>query len=120
MPSTLRPILVTRDLDRLHAFYSSLLGAVEVQRFPEVGPVFYVGLQVGDSDLGLSVDAGVEVGEPGRVLLSIDVPDVDALLPRVADLGGRAPGPSNDMPWGQRVAHITDPDGNVVNLTQQL
>jgi hypothetical protein len=24
------------------------------------------------------------------------------------------------MPWGQRVAHIKDPDGNVVNLTQQL
>ena len=27
---------------------------------------------------------------------------------------------ANDMPWGQRVAHIKDPDGNVVNLTQQL
>jgi predicted enzyme related to lactoylglutathione lyase len=24
------------------------------------------------------------------------------------------------MPWGQRVAHIADPDGNVVNLTQTL
>ena len=26
-------------------------------------------------------------------------------------------GPPNDMPWGQRVAHIQDPDGNTVNLT---
>jgi predicted enzyme related to lactoylglutathione lyase len=24
------------------------------------------------------------------------------------------------VPWGHRVAHITDPDGNSVNLTQQL
>ena len=24
------------------------------------------------------------------------------------------------MPWGQRIAHIKDPDGNAVNLTQQL
>jgi predicted enzyme related to lactoylglutathione lyase len=69
---------------------------------------------------GLSADAEVEVGKPVRVLLSIDVADVDALLPRVQALGGSAPGPANDMPWGQRVAHITDPDGTVVNLTQQL
>ncbi|WP_245160258.1 hypothetical protein [Blastococcus sp. CT_GayMR20] len=32
----------------------------------------------------------------------------------------RHPGPADDMPWGQRVAHIKDPDGNVPNLTQQL
>ena len=70
--------------------------------------------------VGLSSDTAVERGSPGRMLLSIDVPDVDALLPRVADLGGSAGGPANDMPWGQRVAHIKDPDGNVVNLTQQL
>jgi hypothetical protein len=24
------------------------------------------------------------------------------------------------MPWGQRVAHISDPDGNDVNLTQPI
>jgi predicted enzyme related to lactoylglutathione lyase len=54
------------------------------------------------------------------MLLSIDVPDVDAVLPRVEQLGGEATSGTNDMPWGQRVAHIKDPDGNVVNLTQQL
>ncbi len=56
----------------------------------------------------------------GACLLSIDVPDVDALLPQVERLGGTATSGANDMPWGQRVAHIKDPDGNVVNLTQQL
>jgi predicted enzyme related to lactoylglutathione lyase len=24
------------------------------------------------------------------------------------------------MPWGQRVAHIQDPDGNTVNLSQPI
>lgn len=118
--STVTPILVTRDVDRLHSFYATLFDATEVLRFPEQGPVFYLGLRIGDSDLGLSSDAGVEVGRPVRVLLDVDVADVDALLPRVEELGGSAPGPANDMPWGQRVAHISDPDGNVVNLTQQL
>ena len=120
MSATIRPIIVTNDLDRLLPFYTDLLGATEVMRFPEDGPVFYVGLALGDSELGLSSDAGVQPGSPGRMLLSIDVPEVDALLPKVESLGGTAPGPANDMPWGQRVAHIKDPDGNVVNLTQQL
>jgi hypothetical protein len=40
----------------------------------------------------------------------------DVLLPRVADLGGRVTGGPTDMPWGHRVAHVRDPDGNALNL----
>ncbi|MGB8938712.1 MAG: VOC family protein [Streptomyces sp.] len=39
---------------------------------------------------------------------------------RVAALGGSVLGAPNDMPWGQGVAHIRDPDGNPVNLTQPI
>ncbi|MGY2084772.1 VOC family protein [Blastococcus sp. SYSU DS0539] len=120
MPPTVRPILVTPDLERLRAFYVGLLDAAETDRFPEDGPLFYLGLRVGNSELGLTADADAGTGTPGRVLLSIEVPDVDGALLRVAALGGTAPSGSNDMPWGQRVAHVTDPDGNAVNLTQQL
>ena len=117
---TVRPIRVTNDLDRLLGFYTGLLGATENLRFPDDGPTFYVGLTLGDSELGISTDAGVQPGSPGRMLLSIEVPDVDALLGRVESLGGTSTSGANDMPWGQRVAHIADPDGNVVNLTQTL
>jgi predicted enzyme related to lactoylglutathione lyase len=120
MAVTIRPILVSSDLDRLLAFYTELLGARELMRYPDDGPVFYVGLAVGNSELGLSSDASVSPGDPGRMLLSIDVPDVDVLLPKVEGLGGETTSGANDMPWGQRVAHIKDPDGNVVNLTQEL
>ncbi|TFV51607.1 VOC family protein [Blastococcus sp. TF02A_35] len=120
MPGTVQPIIVTPDLERLRAFYVGVLDATEVERFPEDGAVFYLGLRVGDSGLGLTADTTVAAGGPGRVLLSIEVPDVDALLPRVEALGGRSSGPANDMPWGQRVAHVSDPDGNAINLTQQL
>jgi predicted enzyme related to lactoylglutathione lyase len=34
--------------------------------------------------------------------------------------GGTTLGPAKNMPWRHRVAHITDPDGNTINLTQQL
>ncbi|MGY1886535.1 VOC family protein [Blastococcus sp. SYSU DS0753] len=120
MSPTVRPIVVTPDLERLRSFYVGLLDAEETDRFPEEGPLSYLGLRVGSSELGLTADSGVAAGTPGRVLLSIEVPDVDGVLPRVAELGGAAPHGSNDMPWGQRVAHVTDPDGNAVNLTQQL
>jgi predicted enzyme related to lactoylglutathione lyase len=120
MPSTVQPVLVTPDLDRLRAFYAGLLGAVETQRVPDDGPVFYLGLRIGDSHLGLVQDAAAEGAPAGRVLLSVAVADVGALVPRVADLGGTVTGGPNDMPWGQRVLHLKDPDGNVVNLTQPL
>jgi predicted enzyme related to lactoylglutathione lyase len=119
VPSSVQPILVTRDLERLTTFYRALLGAVETERVPAEGPTFYVGLRIGDSDVGLVADGSAPEG-PQRMLLSIEVPDVDALLPRVDELGGHVQGPANDMPWGQRVAHVQDPDGNTVNLTQRL
>lgn len=121
MTATVQPVIITADLDRLSGFYTALLGAVEGVRVPEQGgPTFYVGLRVGNSELGLVADAGVETGTAGRILLSIDVADVDGLLDRVEPLGGRMRGGPNDMPWGQRAAHIEDPDGNAVNLTQTI
>ena len=87
---------------------------------PDDGPAFYAGLRVGDSELGLVADAEGAAGAAGRILLSIAVEDVDSLLARVKALGGSVRGQPNNMPWGQRVAHIADPDGNTVNLTQPV
>ena len=111
---------MTADLERLPASYGGVFGAVEVERVPAEGPAFSIGLRLGNSDLGLVADASVGRGTPSRVLLSIAVPDVDALLERVTALGGHVQGPPNDMPWGQRVAHVQDPEGTTVNLTQEL
>jgi predicted enzyme related to lactoylglutathione lyase len=115
---TIQPIIATADLDRLLGFYTTLLGAVESTRVPEEGPTFFVGLTVGDAELGLVANAGVDTEARQRIVLSVGVDNVDDLLPRVEPAGGRVLGAPNDMPWGQRVAHVQDPDGNPVNLTQ--
>jgi predicted enzyme related to lactoylglutathione lyase len=120
MPTTIQPILLTTDAERLATFYTALLGATETRRVPEEGPVFFLGLRVDDAELGNVADDSVDATAPPRVLISIDVPDVDALLDRVGELGGKVLGPPNDMPWGQRVAHVQDPDGNPVNLTRPV
>ncbi|MER5651802.1 VOC family protein [Streptomyces sp. NPDC002131] len=118
--STIQPVIVTADQDALLGFYTKLFGAEESFRVPAEGPAFYVGLRIGDSDLGLVAREDAATGAASRILLSIDVDDVDETLARVAALGGSVSGGTNDMPWGQRVAHIKDPDGNPVNLTQPI
>ncbi|GAA0486279.1 extradiol dioxygenase [Paractinoplanes deccanensis] len=117
---TVQAIISTPAIDRQLAFYQGLLGAVETTRFPADGPVFFVGLKLGDSEFGLVSEAGTDLSAPSRTLLSIEVGDIDGLLPRVEAAGGRVLGPPNDMPWGHRVAHVHDPDGNMVNLTSVI
>ena len=118
--STIQPVIMTSRQDTLLSFYTKLLGAAEVRRVPEAGPTFYIGLRVGDSDLGLVAEAEVDTGTAPRILLSVEVENVGQTLERVAALGGRVLGGPNDMPWGQRVGHIQYPDGNAVNLTQPI
>ena len=115
---TVRTVICTPDLERQRVFYERLLGAVETDRFPADGRAFSVDLRLGDSAIGLVEEAGTALSAPARMLLSVEVEDVDALLEEVEAAGGRWVGGPTDMPWGQRVAHIHDPDGNMVNLTQ--
>ncbi|GAA4975816.1 VOC family protein [Yinghuangia aomiensis] len=118
--STIQPVITTAAPDAVIGFYTEMFGAEQVFRVPEEGPLFYLGLRIGDSDLGVVVkdEAGGE-GAP-RILLSVEVDDVAEALGRVTALGGSVSGGPNDMPWGQRVGHIKDPDGNPVNLTQPI
>ncbi|MCX5107804.1 VOC family protein [Streptomyces sp. NBC_00378] len=118
--STIQPVILTADQDVLLDFYTKLFGAEEIFREPAKGPTFYLGLRIGDTDLGLVARTNPGTGAAPRILLSIGVDDVEATLGRVAALGGTVRSGPNDMPWGQRVAHIQDPDGNPVNLTQPI
>ncbi|USQ86205.1 VOC family protein [Streptomyces phaeoluteigriseus] len=118
--STIQPVIVTADQDALLGFYTELFGAEEIFRVPAEGPAFYLGLRIGDTDLGLVSKTEPGTGAAPRILLSIGVDDVDETLLRAEALGGSVRGGPNDMPWGQRVAHIQDPDGNPLNLTQPI
>jgi uncharacterized glyoxalase superfamily protein PhnB len=44
------------------------------------------------------------------------VDDVDDLVGRLGTAGLRVFKQPQDMPWGERVAYVTDPDGNPVAL----
>jgi predicted enzyme related to lactoylglutathione lyase len=118
--TSIQPVVSTPDLSRLRAFYEKVLGATQTLRVPEEGPEFYIDLRIGASTLGIVQNDRTEIGAPVRIILSAEVDDVDALLPTVESAGGSVPDRPNDMPWGQRVAHVRDPDGNMLNLTQWI
>ena len=117
---TVQAVLSTPNFERQRAFYQGLFDAVQTMRYPEKGEVFYAGFTIGDSVLGLVNEPGKDKPPAAGFALSVEVDDVDALLANVEANGGRVLGPPNDMPWGQRVLHVQDPDGNAVNLTQPL
>ncbi len=91
--STISPMIITRDLEPLVRFYTELFGAEEAERLPAEGPAFFLGLRIGDSHLGFVANAEIDTSAPQRLLLSIDVENVDKLLERVEALGGTVLGP---------------------------
>jgi lactoylglutathione lyase len=116
------PMLSATDLAASLRFYRDLLGGVEAYRFPEDEPVF-VTLRLGDSELGIGAVAGEPLhGRPQRpasghrVELCVYVHDVDTAVAACRAAGAPVVLEPVDQPWGERIAYVEDPDGNLVML----
>ena len=115
--SQLFPILLTRNLPRLVSFYERALRGVVDYRFGDAGQDDYVALTLGEASLGIGRDpAAPGSGSSDRIALWFYVDDVDAAYSRWREVGGDMVQDPQDMPWGERVAQVRDPDGNLVNL----
>ncbi|MEU1971515.1 VOC family protein [Microbacterium sp. NPDC019599] len=112
---SLFPILLTRDLPRLVSFYESALHGRVDYRFGSAEEDDYVSLTFGSASLGIGRDPDAATSGD-RVALWFYVDDVDAAFERWREAGGAISSPPADMPWGERVAQVRDPDGNLVNL----
>jgi lactoylglutathione lyase len=60
--------------------------------------------------------AGVEPGPGPRHELFVYVNDVDAAVAAIPAAGGSVLKEPADMPWGERVGYVSDPEGNLVSL----
>jgi lactoylglutathione lyase len=115
------PILSTRDLPRLLAFYTGLLDFVETYRFPSDGAPQYVGLRLGDgSQLGIGAAADTPMGPQQRLDLCVYAEDCDAAVAHLRAHEVVVTGEPTDMPWGERAAHVEDPDGNRLVILSPL
>ena len=115
------PVVYASDVLRTVAFYASL-GFTEQFRLPADGEPGYVGLRRGASELAVvTVESprqliGLEPGDSPRFEMFVYVDDVDDQVASLRRNGGTVLREPVDMPWGERVAYVADPDGNPVAL----
>ena len=120
------PMLSAVDFAASIAFYRDVLGGVETFRFPADDPEF-VTLALGDSEIGIGAMSGAPLhGQPRRpasghrIELCVYVDDVDRVADAARDAGARVLLAPSVQPWGERVAYVADPDGNLVMLVAEL
>ncbi len=113
------PLIFAERVEVTAEFYE-LLGFTRQSRNPPEGEPTYIGLRRGSTELAVvSADwsvtqCGIPPGPGPRFEMFVLVDDLDTTLKQLTD--GRVPllrAPA-DMPWGERIAHVLDPDGNPV------
>jgi lactoylglutathione lyase len=119
-------MLSVERLERSLDFYQKQLGGEQVYRFPPEGEPAFVALRLGESEIGLG-QLGTSPplhGQPQRpatghrIELCVYVDDVDATVERLRAAGSPILLEPAEQPWGERVAYVADPDGNLVMLTR--
>lgn len=110
----------TRDLARARSFYEAVLGLTLVDENAYACVFDAHGTM-------LRITAVAEVAHPGYTVLGWRVADISDTVARLESVGvafARYDGMEQDgqgvwtTPHGDRIAWFTDPDGNVLSLTQ--
>jgi uncharacterized glyoxalase superfamily protein PhnB len=111
--------LVTRDVDRLVSFYSTLTGGKATRPSPEFAEFRFSGgaLAISSERLVKQFNAGAATPAANHsAIIEFQVDDVDAERTRLGDAAIDYAMQPTDMPWGNRSMLLRDPDGNVVNV----
>jgi lactoylglutathione lyase len=115
-------ILYVRDLDRAVAFYQDAVGLPLRLRRPGYAEFATANLKFAlyERSLlpGLVGEEAAGRGPASETLFL--VPDVDAEAERLGRAGLTILSGPTDRPWGHRTVHLLDPDGNVVELAQEI
>jgi len=99
------------DLASAKAVYRALLGTA-----PEADSTYYVGFEAAGQHIGLVPNG--ETQDMRSPVAYWQVPDIEAKLAEVTAAGAKVKEPARDVGGGRLVATVTDPDGNVLGLTQ--
>jgi predicted enzyme related to lactoylglutathione lyase len=106
-------IYPVKDLAKSKALYGTLLG-IE----PYADEPYYVGFRLEDQEFGLDPN-GHDKGMTGPVGY-YHVDDIKGTLGRLLDGGATQQGEIRDVGGGRLIVTLTDPDGNVFGLLQDL
>jgi len=118
-------ILIVEDLDRALGFYTEVLGLRLGHRSGD-----YAQLDTGATRLALYTRSAMSkilakpleapsTSAPGFEI-GFKVAGVDAAFSELVARGARPVVPPTDRFWGQRTAYISDPDGHLIELAQDI
>ena len=115
------PIINCRDLPGTRGWYERVFSGELAYRFPDDGDPVYLTLRIGAGQVALAQGTApalygmTPLPSTGHAVdLCVYVPDLDAV---VAASGCVAVAPA-EMPWGERVAYVTDPEGTMILVIQ--
>jgi len=115
------PVVYAHDVGLSVRFYETL-GFEEQFRMPQDSEPGYVGMRRDDAELAIvTVESprqliGLEVGSGPRFEMFVYVHDLDQEMGELRGAGVTVLREPEQMPWGERVAYVADPDGNPVAL----
>ena len=117
------PVVFAAHVSATAAFYERL-GFERHFQLPPEGEPGYVGLRRGAYEVAVVASSwpedqyGASFGDGVRFELFVYVKEVDRLVEELRADGVTVLREPADMPWGERVAYVTDPAGNPVALAQ--
>lgn len=115
------PVIFAERVGATSGFYERL-GFERHFQLPPDGEPGYVGLRRGGYELAVVStewprdNYGRGPGPGVRFEMFVYVDDVDAAVDRARAAGSEVLREPADMPWGERVGYVTDPEGNPVAL----
>ena len=105
------PFLHARGAAALIGFLTSAFGARETAHYADSsGAILHAVVQIGDSPIEISDARGPY--QPMPIGLHVFVDDVDEVYARALRAGAKADMEPKNEPYGQRIAGVTDQDGN--------
>ncbi|MGN6440779.1 MAG: VOC family protein [Arthrobacter sp.] len=112
------------DQKRARKFYQEALGwRIEAVPGMDYSMVITTDLDADGRPAAAGAINGGMMARDGRVtapVITVDVPDINATLKSVEELGGSVVMPKNEIPGMGYTAYFTDPEGNVMGLWQNL
>jgi lactoylglutathione lyase len=115
------PVIYSKSVEDAAGFYEAL-GFERHFQLPADGAPGYVGLRRESYEVAI-VDQhwpeeqyGQTMGESPRFEMFVYVDDVESTVEQLRALGARVLVQPTDMPWGEHVGIVADPDGNPVSL----
>ena len=108
-------IICTTRMKKLAEFYK--LG-LQLQNLKSQGNN-HLGFQLQDNYIGFDKVDKDQLDYPGNISLWFRVDNIEETFNRFKELGAQVKYPPTKKPWGDVLAALYDPDGNLIGLAQR-